>query len=146
MALKVKGGNNSLLNFQRNSKLDIFLWQWEMMCLVLFELKFFLHPIQWRSRVHCFLRVGFIPCVVVSSCKELFQEIDAIFSSRPLGLAATVYTGSTNYKNMAGAPYGTDPGGHMDKDCVPDFVDELLGARYKMGIPCQPVTSSWCCW
>lgn len=42
-----------------------------------------------------------------SVAKELFQKNDAIFSSRPLRLAATIYTGSTNYKNLAGAPYGT---------------------------------------
>lgn len=55
------------------------------------------------------LVVGSQPCIVVSTvavAKELFQNSDAIFASRPKRLYWTMNTGHTDYKNLTGASYG----------------------------------------
>ena len=59
----------------------------------------------WRFDV-CVSASGSVPCIVVSTAavaKEIFQNNDAVFSSRPNLL---VYNVKTGRKSMGTAPYG----------------------------------------
>ena len=78
--------------------------------------------------------VGAYPCIVVSTAavaKELFQNNDAIFASRPLmSFWTTKFKGSTDYRSLVGAPYGSY-WRQLRRLCVNELFSPMRHAFYK---------------